>query len=355
MNASTSAPGSAPGSASDSPSGRASGKGRDLLKAVPGVFISLFFLWYTFKGISYDEMRGLRLVHPIWIIGVVAFTFAGYTLRCVRWASMMRPTGARFSVCARVLMTSLAANNILPLRIGDIMRVFTYAGDLGASPSVILSTVILEKLLDIFTLVLLFVATMSSIATHRLHVIAFVSLAISAIGLLVLLLGARVLQPRVASFFQRYGQNPKLAKVEHWIMLALDAVSRIGIAGSLLLLAQSAIIWFCEGMIYLASINLVGIRGDVVSPWLAVSFANLSYLIPSSPGAIGPFELAVKTALVSHGAAAPQAAIFSLALHVWLLVSITGAGGLIFLVHRIKTHDHKPLLEEIETLPAEMP
>jgi uncharacterized membrane protein YbhN (UPF0104 family) len=333
----------------------ASTKGRDLLKAVPGVLISLFFLWYTFKGISYDQMRGLRLAHPIWILGVLGFTLAGYTLRCVRWTRMMRPTGARFPVCARVLMTSLAANNILPLRIGDIMRVFTYAGDLGASPSVILSTVILEKLLDIFTLVLLFVATMSSIATHRLHVIAYISLAISAVGLLTLLLGARPLQPRLAHLFKRFGHSPKLARVEHWIMLALDAVARIGIAGSLLLLVQSAIIWFCEGMIYVAGINLVGVQADRTSPWLAVSFANLSYLIPSSPGAIGAFELAVKTSLVSHGASASQSAIFGLALHVWLLVSITGAGGLIFLIHRIKTHNHKPLLEEIETLPAELP
>lgn len=330
-------------------------KGRNLFKAVPGVLISLFFLWYTFKGISYDQMRGMRLAHPAWILGVLGFTLAGYTLRCVRWTTMMRPTGARFSTCARVLMVSLAANNILPLRIGDIMRVFTYADDLGASPSVILSTVILEKLLDIFTLVLLFAATMSSIATHRLHVIAYVSLAVSAVGLLVLLLGARVLQPHVARFFARHAQNPRLAKVEHWIMLALDAVARIGVVGSLLLLAQSAVIWFCEGMIYLSSIHLVSIHADRISPWLAVSFANLSYLIPSSPGAIGPFELAVKTALVSHGAAAPEAAIFSLALHVWLLVSITGAGGLIFVVHRIRTHNRKPLLEEIETLPVELP
>lgn len=330
-------------------------KGRDLLKAVPGVVISIFFLWYTFKGISYSQMRGLRFEHPAWILGILGFTLAGYTLRCVRWTSMMRPAGARFQVCARVLMTSLAANNILPLRIGDIMRVFTYANDLGASPSVILSTVILEKLLDIFTLVLLFAATMSSIATHRLHVVAYVSLAISTAGLLVMLLGARALQPRLAALFQRFGKNPKLAKIEHWIMLALDAVARIGIPGSLLLLAQSAVIWFCEGMIYLASINLFGIHSDAISPWLAVSFANLSYLIPSSPGAIGPFELAVKTALVSHGAPASQSAVFGLVLHFWLLVSITGAGGILFLAHRIRTHNHKPLLEEIETLPAELP
>lgn len=332
-----------------------SSKSRNLLKTVPGLLISAFFLWYTFRGISFDHIRALRLAHPAWIVGVLAFTFASYTLRCVRWTSMMLPTGARFRVCARVLMTSLAANNILPLRIGDIMRVFTYAGDLGTTPSVILSTVILEKLLDIFVLVLLFVTTMSSIATHRLHVIAYVSLAVSSIGLLTLLMGARILQPKVARLFKRFSSSPRLAKLEHWIALALDAVARIGVAGSLLLLLQSAVIWTCEGMIFLSALKLLGMPVDRVSPWLAVSFANLSYLIPSSPGAIGPFELAVKTSLVSHGVADPQAALFGLALHAWLLVSVTGAGGLIFFVHRIRIHNHRPLLEEIETLPTELP
>jgi uncharacterized membrane protein YbhN (UPF0104 family) len=328
---------------------------RNLLKTIPGLLISAFFLWYTFRGISFAQIRALRLVHPIWIVGVLTFTAAGYTLRCVRWTRMMRPTGARFAVCARVLMTSLAANNILPLRIGDVMRIFTYAGDLGTAPSVILSTVILEKLLDIFVLVLIFVSTVGSIATPRLRLIANISLAVSAIGLLVLLVGSRKLQQPVERLFARLPVNSKLAKVEHWITLALDATSRLGVTGSLLLLVQSVIIWICEGMIFVSAIFLLGIPTDRIGPWLAVSFANLSYLIPSSPGAIGPFELAVKTSLVSHGASVGQSAVFGLAIHAWMLVSVTGAGGVIFLLHRFLIHNHKPLLEEIEELPAELP
>ena len=49
------------------------------------------------------------------------------------------------------------------------MRVFTYSGDLGTNPSVILSTVILEKLLDIFVLVLLFVLFMGSTPFHYIR------------------------------------------------------------------------------------------------------------------------------------------------------------------------------------------
>jgi glycosyltransferase 2 family protein len=332
---------------------------RNLLKTIPGLIISAFFLWYTFRGISFNQILALRAAHPAWILGVLGFTFAGYTLRCVRWSQMMprgqRSIRAHFLVCARVLMTSLAANNILPLRIGDIMRVFTYADDLNASPSIILSTVILEKLLDIFVLVLMFVSTVGRIATPHLRLIADVSLAFSAIGLLVLLVAARSLQVPIQRLFTRLPANPKLVKIEHWITLALDATGRLSITRSLLLLLQTIIIWTCEGMIFASAIFLLGMPVDRIGPWLAVSFANLSYLIPSSPGAIGPFELAVKTSLVNHGASIAQAAIFGLAIHAWMLVSVTGAGGIIFLTHRIRIHNHRPLFVEIEELPTELP
>jgi uncharacterized membrane protein YbhN (UPF0104 family) len=335
------------------------GTSRNLLKTIPGLLISAFFLWYTFRGISFAQILALRAVHPAWILGVLGFTLASYTLRCVRWTQMVprttRSIRTHFIVCARVLMTSLAANNILPLRIGDVMRIFTYSDDLGVSPSVILSTVILEKLLDIFVLVLMFVSTVGSIATPHLRLIANISLAISAIGLLILLVAARSLQVPIQRLFARVPANSKLAKLEHWITLALDATGRLGVIESLLLLIQSIIIWTCEGMIFASAIFLLGIPTDRIGPWLAVSFANLSYLIPSSPGAIGPFELAVKTSLVNHGASMSQAAVFGLAIHAWMLISVTGAGGIIFLAHRIRIHNRTPLLAEIEQLPTQLP
>ncbi len=328
---------------------------KNLLKTTPGLLISGCFLWYTFHGIAFDQMRLLRLRHPLWIAGVLGFTIASYTLRCVRWTQMMRPTGARFAVCARVLMTSLAANNILPLRIGDIMRVFTYADDLGANPSVILSTVVLEKLLDIFVLVLLFVVFMGRGVSAHSRAVAFTLLGISTAGLMVLLLGARVLERPLRALFTRLPAGRLVSKAEHWMLLALECLRDIGVAGSLLLLTETVVIWGCEGMIFVSGAALVGLTVDRIGPWQAVSVANLSYLIPSSPGAIGTFEWAVKTSLTGHGASTGEAALFGLALHAWLLLSVTGAGGLIFLRHRFGTEPHRPLLEDIHELPQELP
>jgi hypothetical protein len=50
-----------------------------------------------------------------------------------------------------------------------------------------------------------------------------------------------------------------------------------------------------------------------------------------------------------------QAAVFGLAIHVWMLISVTGAGGIIFLTHRIHIHNRRPMFAEIEELPTEMP
>src|SRR6202042_1819819 len=96
---------------------RARNSSRNLWKTIPGLLVSVFFLWYTFRGISFSHILALRAVHPAWILGVLGFTCASYGLRCVRWSQMMprgnRPLRNHLRICARVLMTSLAANNIL--------------------------------------------------------------------------------------------------------------------------------------------------------------------------------------------------------------------------------------------------
>ena len=327
-----------------------------LLKMSPGLLISAFFLWWTFRGFKASDFKSVRLVSPAWILGIIGFSVAGYTVRCFRWWRMLHSVKAKFSACARVFMTSLAANNILPLRIGDVMRIFTYAGDLNATPSIILSTVILEKLLDIFTLAILFVLTMhfgTGVSPHLLFV-AEIGIGVSTVGLLVLVFGARTLEGPLKKLFART-KNVHLAKVEHWVLLALDCIRQIGVFGTLMLVVYSFVAWAFEGLLYVSAAHLVGLQTTLAGPWGAVAHANLSFLIPSSPGGIGPFEWACKQALTRFGASAAAGGMFGLLIHAWLLVSITAVGGGMFLVHRLHLARRKPLLEEIDSLPVELP
>jgi uncharacterized protein (TIRG00374 family) len=289
-------------------------------------------------------------------VGVVLFSVAGYTVRCARSWWMLRSVKARFSDCARIFMTSLAANNILPFRIGDVMRVFTYAPDLNASPSMVLSTVILEKLLDVFSLAALFTITMHGgrAVSPKLRGGAEIGLAISAVCLLVLVFGAHTLQQPVRNMAAK-STNRFVKKIEHWLLLAMACIEQIGVGGTLLLIVFSAVAWIFEGLIYVSAAKLIALRTDVVGPWQAVSQANLSFLIPSSPGGLGLFEAACQDALVRHGATSGVAGLFGLLIHAWLFVSITAVGGALFLMHRLHRVRRKPLVEELDTLPAELP
>jgi uncharacterized protein (TIRG00374 family) len=336
-------------------------RAKNLLKTLPGFAVSAFFIWWTYirrhpdgtRGFDPNAFRSIHLASPLWVVAVLVFGVTGYTIRCFRWWWMLRKQGSKFSTCARVFMTSLAANNILPLRIGDVMRVFTYAPDLGVTPSGVLSTVILEKLLDVFTLAVMVVVTMhfgKGVSPHA-KMVAEACVAISTIGLLVLVFGAKQLLGPV----QRLAAKSKsgiVAKIEHWLGLAIDCIDQIGVGGTLMLVVYSFVAWGCEGFMYVSAAKLIGLATDVVGPWQAVAEANLSFLIPSSPGGIGPFELACKDALMRHGASAGDAGAYGLLMHLWLLVSITGVGGGMFLLHRARRAMRKPLLDEVQALPS---
>jgi len=209
-------------------------------------------------------------------------------------------------------------------------------------------------LLDIFVLGVLFIVTMASGVSPKLRFAANIAVGVSALGILVLLLGARALAEPLKRLFARLPKHHILAKLEHWILLALDCIRQIGLIGTAQLLAETVAIWTVEGVIFLSSARLIGLASDALGPWNAVAFVNLSFLIPSSPGGIGPFELAAKTAFVTHGADPAAAGLYGLALHVWMLITITGFGGAWFLLHRARQRLRKPLLTEIETLPDEL-
>lgn len=318
---------------------------------MPGILISAFFLWYTFRGFKWVQLESIRLQAPIWIVGLIVGTCASYWIRSYRWWRMMRSAGSRLSTCFRVFMTSLAANNILPFRIGDVMRIFTYADDLHASPSVILSTVLIEKLLDIFTLVLLLVVTLHSGrgVSHHTRVLASMLLVISAGGLLILVGGARTLPGPIQRVFAKL--PAKLGKVEEWLLLALEAVRGIGLIGMAALFGLSLMVWLSEGLLYFSAMKMMGLNLDWGAPLQTVALANFAFLVPSAPGGIGIFEWACQNTLVNHGASSTAAGLFGLIIHLWLLVTITGVGGALFLAHRVRRERRRGFMEELECLP----
>ena len=333
------------------------------VKLLPGFAISAFFLWRVLRNLRLDHLRSMRLVEPQWIAVLIACLLADYALRGYRWWSMLRIYRARYSACVRVLLTSLAANNILPFRVGDFMRIFAYAPDVNASSSAVLSTVILERLLDIFTLFGFLVLGLSGtsvmlppISLHG-HTVGILPLAkvifvIAATGLLLLLFGTRFLHRVVQALVRRFGGHPRTRKVGEWASLLFEAVLHLSFPQRIWLLVVSAGVWSCESAVFLACARMIGLVTGQRAPFLAASLANLSFLLPSAPGGIGPFDASAALAMRAQNVSSADAGLYALFVHVILLFTITGVGGGWFLLHRAQRRPPiKPMSEDLAELP----
>ncbi len=341
----------------------AASESRSYWKLIPGFAISAYFLWRTLASIRLDRLRSMHLVHPAWVVLVVLAVSSGYTLRAYRWWFMLRRNQASFGASFRVLLTSLAANNILPFRIGDFMRIFAYASDVNAPSSTVLSTVLLERLLDIFMLLLFLVMALQGlesrfapVAWHGhsfgvLHLAGLV-LILAAIGLGLLLFGTRLLHGITEKLVKRYGMHERTLKIGEWALLLFDAVLHLSFFGRIWLLIVSVLVWAFECLIFVATAQAIGMNSGPRGPWLAAILSNLSFLLPSAPGGIGPFEASAKIAMQSQGADAAGAAIYALLVHVVVFFAVTGVGGIAFLLHLSRRGSlTQPLAQDLAALP----
>lgn len=330
------------------------------LKLIPGLLISAFFLWRTLRGFHLSELRGMHFGHSAWFVALLVFIGVDYGLRGWRWWLMLRRYNAKYTACFRVLLTSLAANNILPFRIGDFMRIFAYAPDVNAPSSAVLSTVILERLLDVVMLLAFLVAAISgiesrftSLSFHGHGIMATAKLALLGAGLCLclLLFGTQLLHRVVQTLVARFSGHPRMAKAAAWSERLFDAVLHISLPVRFLLLLITAVVWGFEVMVFYSSAQMLSLdtfRGS----FLAGSLSNLSFLLPSAPGGIGPFEASSKLAMESQGVSTSAAVLYALFTHFLIFVLINIVGGIGFLMRRKERGALSiPLSADLDMLP----
>ena len=98
-----------------------------------------------------------RRANAALLIAAVFTTLATYALRAFRWQYLLAPIGpTRFSTAFRATVIGFAASFLLPARAGEVIRPYLLARREGLSGSAAFATIILERLLDLVTVLLLF-------------------------------------------------------------------------------------------------------------------------------------------------------------------------------------------------------
>lgn len=241
----------------------------------------------------------------------------------------------RFNPLWHATAMGFMANNVLPLRAGEIVRPLAVARIADVRFTSALASIAVERIFDALTIVLLLTIALASpglgagVAVGGIPVsrLAATAAALSAAGLVAgslmvarPLAAERLVRRVVRSERLAYRLVGLLEGVRQGLR-ALDSPRRVVpvVAWSLVLwLVNAASFWVC----FAAFDIQVGFAGALLVQGLLVFGVS----VPSTPGYVGPFEAAIVAGLALYGVPEDRSFSYALAYHVTTFLPIVLLG-----------------------------
>jgi uncharacterized membrane protein YbhN (UPF0104 family) len=273
-------------------------------------------------------IEALLTARPIGLAaGVVVFAVA---LACRAAASCELVDGrVGFWTSFGALNIGYLANNLLPLRVGEVARSVVLGRRSGLGVIGGGAAVAAERLLDLVMAAALLVAALPAAGVDAGWVPAAIAGAAAIAGIAVLVFVARR-RGRLEGWLEpRLEQRPKMAAMLPRLTAALDGLAK---PGRLL----KAALWLGASWALAVVFFWCVLAAFVPSPplsWAAFGLGVMAFgiALPSSPGAVGIFEAAWVGALALCGVGSSAALACAVAAHA-LSFSITSGCGLVALV-----------------------
>ena len=311
--------------------------------ALSALLVALFFVTVDVEHM----LAALSGANYLYVVPAVCLYMIGVVFRTIRWQALLRHIK---HVSNRrlfpVVVIGYMANNLLPMRLGEVVRSYYLGEREQVSKSSALATIFIERVFDALTL-LLFVALVAMFVP-----VSGVAKGFGAQwGIPPQFLAAGLTLPFVAAFivmllFSRWPHRTRSlamavlkplpsrfphARAMHiidYFLAGFAPLSNLRMIG--LLFALSVPVWAFEvGLFYLVGFSF-GFHHIYDNPWhlvaamaLVTALANIGSSIPSSPGGIGLFELIARETLVLLPLAAidrSDAAAFAAVSHFALLL-----------------------------------
>ncbi|MGE0519209.1 MAG: lysylphosphatidylglycerol synthase transmembrane domain-containing protein [Candidatus Binatia bacterium] len=306
---------------------------RRAVRITVSVAISALFLAFAVRGVHWGEAgAALRGANYVWVLLMLPITVWTLLIRAQRWRVFLLAVGSA-PLPPRVSATNIGfmANMVLPLRIGEVVRPVLLARRANLPLSGVLASVLLERIFDMFTILLLFGLSASLVGVSdqvqqwgwMLSGLAFAVAALIAV--------IRVQEPLALSVARRLsglvGERigaPLFSFVQGFVhaLRMLDSPRAY-----LRAFGWSVYLWVAISIIYVFGfwafhLDVPAVRGALVMTTLVA----IAVSVPSAPGFIGSFQLGCVVGLKIFGVGESSAIAFSLIVHLTQFVGVIGAG-----------------------------
>ncbi len=260
-------------------------------------------------------------------------------LRAMRWRHLtdpVQPIGIR--PLFRATAVGFMANNIFPLRVGEVIRPWFLGREVGAPSAALFGTVILERVIDTIMVIALATIAIALRGAGGDGILARVAVGLIpvAIAPLIVLVVLRV-APDTAIGVARWFLRPFPARFGSYVIDVLDRFgdglgALTGGAHLFWIGFHSIVIWFVASTLpMLAGFWALGI--DFGSPfetllaaWITLAAVGMAVAIPSAPGFFGTYHAACRLALEPLGVAPEVAVALGTLIHgvFWITLTLLG-------------------------------
>lgn len=303
---------------------------RKILKYVFSILLTTLFLYLAFRGTDFDKLLdAFSNANYWWALAMFPVLMLSHAVRAWRWRYLLQPVKSkmRFRNLFSALIIGYMMNNVLP-RAGEFVRPYAIGKLEGLSRSAAFGTVMMERILDIVSLMILIAfipAVYSGPLTEALPWLEETGIWISTITLMILavfifLMFRRDIVIQTLNFFTRHLSKRRAVLVEHIAHSFLDGFLFVKEPKNYFAItALSVIVWFLYIIMMYLPFHAFGLVDthhlDLSAALVVQAISSIGILIPT-PGATGPYhyftiqtltklfdvddELARSYALVTH-------------------------------------------------------
>lgn len=293
------------------------------------------FLWLASRNVRFSALGPiLAQARWEWLLGMCAIAgVVDLYIRARRWNILLAQAApASLGTFFQLEAIGIAVNNVLFARLGELLRAVLAARQLRVPVATALSSIVVERTLDVSALLTIFVIASAfhhELISAPIRHATMILLAGVILALVFLVLAEETLEPG-GMLERRLRSWPKAHEmVAH---LAAGAAVLRRPRALLPVVGWSLLLWLIDAAVYWFGARALGLEGyiDYSRSILVLSWAGAGSALPAVPGALGTFEAMVKTIVEKMGASAPEAFAYALFVHMTMYILVTVI-GLVFL------------------------
>jgi uncharacterized protein (TIRG00374 family) len=276
-------------------------------KTLAGIALSLFFIFLAMRRVNFRQMLLALAQADYWyMLPVLAVIALGLVLRSLRWQILLAPLQkTKIGILFTSLSIGYMANTFLPAHLGEFARAWHARKKTGIAASSVFATIVVERLIDVFCLLLLLAAAMMVFPfpgwLRKSGMLMLALVAVLSVLLLwmkkfprqALVLTATLLRPLPASLYEKV--RGLLEQFLTGVTPLLRPSHYLAVGG------LSLLIWVCYALTIQMLFFAFAFVGRYGLPWSAalvvMVVTTISVVVPSSPGYIGSFHFLCQLAL----------------------------------------------------------